>query len=1632
MKLSICILLILVASFGNSQHFLQSFGGINHDESLSLGMDAEGKLYHTGFFNNTLNFESSSVVSNGNSDVYVARNDTIGEPEWIFSGGSTGPDRGLDMAVMPDGTTLITGFHSHNANFDGTTLPSNSLSQDLIVLKLSPSGDMVWVRTFGGELGDTGYGIDADPSGNVVVTGQFRGTIDFDGTTFTSTTHQDGGLSADVFVLKLDSDGNVLWAKQGQNDQDSKGLDVKFDNAGNVVACGQFSDTLTFDQTHLNDVYNAGFVIKFDENGNEQWFRKITSSQTIANALEINSDNQIYVTGDNIGPVAVYNETDPQLFPVEYSYNIFLSKFGPNGALVWLTTNGSENQISSKEIALDNVETPYITGTFNCRFDEYSEEYGEGIFFSAGWRDIFISRFDVSGNRMWSRHMASNQDDYCSAIAVNIPDMPVISGSFENEFVVTYADSFVDNAGNWLEYVGGSYCGDNNYGTLILVSSEGNKDIFLTAPIDLNREPLDYFIRPGGDCNRPYRPACVNLCNDSIISCGPTSTGIIDYTSGLGPEYEWTWSSPDYSPLVNMEIPVTGTYYMTYERSDGCMSFADTLHAVIHPIPLPLISDDIVVNNLIEPNAIPLSFCHPDTVLLMGSNFNSSDDFEWSSSQGFISTEADSAIRITDTGNYTFTITNEFGCSETNNISVVAFSPIDSVPMYLRFPEFEEPTDTVYMCEDDNIEVELYTTGDVSVFYDILDNSDISWTITPEANANIWSPSLGTDFAIIDDPQTGFFTISVHIEGLCDSAALVVERSVYIVVYPDPFLNISLVGDDEICPGDSTILTAYGTNFYNWGGDNFIQTGNNTIMVWEPGTYSAQASITNEFGCSASSSDWINVGYRDPPEIQMFPENGLVCPNDSVLLSTEAGLDFIWYGPQGQLSQNVQSIWVHDPGAYFCVVTDLEGCTMESNFVDVIEYATPYLITNPTNDLCFTGSVNIEVITYPFANFQWQPPLFSNSQTVTVYNPGQYTCEVTLCGITTTQSITVIETEVNAQIGIESYPTVCNGDSVLLTGNPGMSEYEWFPNGETNPEIWVTEPGEYILYTSDAQGCQGESEPVQISDTPSVQISDLDYNYICPEDSLLLTTVDGYDSYSWSPTNDTLGSIWVLEPGNYQVTATDENGCTGISESITLLPGSTPASPELEDELICAGNNLSISATINGDLVWITPDDEITANPLTITNLQSDTTLFYYVFGTNGCSGATDSLFVQVIPDFYQPEILGDSTVCFGDSLILLTEIVPEGTYQWFVNNVPLSNNPELVLSGDLTSTDLANVSLTVNVADCASGTASLDLNILPLPPDITINGVPDVCDGDTVMLYAESPDSVNVSWNWENQEHYNDTLWISQTSDSVSVWMTSEMNGCYNLPVQQWVNFHQHPLIENIVTNSPVCAGELLTLSAVSSTGSSVTIVTPLGSTYSSGSMQLFPSDTSDTGEYFVNASTQFCTTSDSVWLVVNPIPDIDLGNDSIFCSGGDAYFEITGYEMVFWNDSILSNFYQTNTEEIIYVEVINEFGCATKDEVHISFEACDGILSNVFTPNNDGTNDYFFFNPYGFKDIRVTIYNRWGKVVCELVDLDFWDGIHCKSRIPVSDGTYFYIVEYATRENIPGTKKGYIQVFR
>jgi hypothetical protein len=150
----------------------------------------------------------------------------------------------------------------------------------------------------------------------------------------------------------------------------------------------------------------------------------------------------------------------------------------------WSKSEGSANEISSLDVAVDSSDNPYITGTFRCRFTDFSALYDSAIFYSVGARDIFVAKYTASGQRAWQRHFAGPRDDYCSAISVFNNNNPVISGSFESVFNVPQGNNFTFNP-TTVNYSGlgpvqpSVYCNSNNYDQYISVKSNGFKDIFL-------------------------------------------------------------------------------------------------------------------------------------------------------------------------------------------------------------------------------------------------------------------------------------------------------------------------------------------------------------------------------------------------------------------------------------------------------------------------------------------------------------------------------------------------------------------------------------------------------------------------------------------------------------------------------------------------------------------------------------------------------------------------------------------------------------------------------------------------------------------------------------------------------------------------------------------------------------------------------------------------------------------------------------------------------------------------------------------------------------------------------------------------------------------------------------------------
>ena len=500
-------------------YWLRPAGGLGQDEGMDISSDAAGNTYTTGYFNTLADFDTMVRSTNGISDAFIVKTRPSGIIDWVINFGGTGPDRGLSIETDANGYSYVTGYFFQGADLgNGVFLTANSGSQDMFVAKFDPNGMALWAKSGGGPKGDKGNSITIDQNGNVIVTGQYNGAATFGNVNTTSMNDPDTGEPTDdIFVAKYDTNGNLQWLKTGAAPFIDRGLGVGADSQGNIYAIGQFSDTITFDQTHTNNQYNSIFIIKYDPSGNEQWFRKIGGSiQNIAYDIALDAADNIYLTGDFQNSMTFFTPSQHTING-DYRYNIFVAKMSSDGEHIWSDSDGSDNQVSSRAISLDQNSNMYITGNFLCTFTEYSEEHGTGAFNSLGYKDIFVSKYNNSGTRDWFKHMGSSGHDNGEGVVIPSGTDAIYTGSFNRHLNLPVTASFLGYDASHIS--AGSTCDGVDIDAFL---SKGGSDIFIGKCIDPTLPPINY-----------YKTSCNYNYEGVYFEAFPSNTHVYEICSDL-------------------------------------------------------------------------------------------------------------------------------------------------------------------------------------------------------------------------------------------------------------------------------------------------------------------------------------------------------------------------------------------------------------------------------------------------------------------------------------------------------------------------------------------------------------------------------------------------------------------------------------------------------------------------------------------------------------------------------------------------------------------------------------------------------------------------------------------------------------------------------------------------------------------------------------------------------------------------------------------------------------------------------------------------------------------------------------------------------------------------------------------
>ncbi|HNT52185.1 MAG TPA: FlgD immunoglobulin-like domain containing protein [Candidatus Syntrophosphaera sp.] len=332
-------------------------GGQYPDHGLDIAIDAAGNCYVAGLFRDTAVFGATTLVEAGDlfTDAFVAKIDAQGNWLWARRAGGIGIDEARSVGVDAAGYCYLAGVFGFAADFGPLSLTAGD-SQDIFIARLDAQGNWLWARRAGGSDADYANALCVDGDGNSFVTGGVRMTADFGPFSLTVV----NGYSPDIFVTKLDPDGNFLWVAQAGNNNMDWGDGISLDSAGNCYVSGSLWGTVNFGAVQVT---GAGlfdpYVAKLDPGGNWLWVARggdynfDYGKGNIANSAGYN-----YVTG-SFGILAWFGTINLQGW---YNDDIFVAKLDPQGAWIWALAAGGTLADDGKEIAFDAQGNSYVTG----------------------------------------------------------------------------------------------------------------------------------------------------------------------------------------------------------------------------------------------------------------------------------------------------------------------------------------------------------------------------------------------------------------------------------------------------------------------------------------------------------------------------------------------------------------------------------------------------------------------------------------------------------------------------------------------------------------------------------------------------------------------------------------------------------------------------------------------------------------------------------------------------------------------------------------------------------------------------------------------------------------------------------------------------------------------------------------------------------------------------------------------------------------------------------------------------------------------------------------------------------------------------------------------------------------------
>lgn len=604
--------------------------------------------------------------------------------QWAKQTGGTDDDGGISIATDASGNIYTMGAFSGTADLDpgpGVTNVTASGFSDAFILKTDPAGNMLWVKTLGGDDYTTAMSMAVDGAGNVTLAGYYQGTADFDPGPGVHAATTMGG--ADVFLLRLDASGNFGWVKYMGGASTEIANAVTLDAAGNIYTTGFFQGDGNYDpgsgtHTLIHTGFSDIFISKLDASGNFLWAKAIGGIDfEEGKSIAVDNAGNVIVGGYFGSPAMDFNPSPTATYTLTADmYDAFITKLDASGNFMWARSFGANDVDILLSLGTDASGNIYSTGNFVNAVD-FDPGSGTDILTSVSpnYTNAFILKLNAAGNHVWARQIGgsgsmvnalslaldASANVYTTGYYSATSDFDPSSSGVYNQTAVGDNDVYVsklDATGNyiWAQTVGGSsyetgnsiavntlgdilvtgqFEGSGNFnpsgGTAIL-SSAGNDDTFILKLSECSGTPAAPVNTTPSANQRGCagRPVVLTATSAGSVRwyASPTSTVVL----GAGTSYT--------SAVLSV-----GNYTYYAESQTGCAVSASRTAVTVTVNALPVVA----INGM-------GMVCRGMSAILTGSGAST---YTWSTSETTASVVVTPTLQTT----YTVTGTNANGCS---------------------------------------------------------------------------------------------------------------------------------------------------------------------------------------------------------------------------------------------------------------------------------------------------------------------------------------------------------------------------------------------------------------------------------------------------------------------------------------------------------------------------------------------------------------------------------------------------------------------------------------------------------------------------------------------------------------------------------------------------------------------------------------------------------------------------------------------------------------------------------------------------------------------------------------------------------------------------------------------------------